>query len=98
MTHQSVTIRQPEHPVFALTTYEPTDYRRELEKTLGALPEHALARELARRLLSEVLAEQAYRAAIARRSVTGDLPPAARGSHAANHRPARAPAVVGILK
>jgi len=70
MTAESVTIRQPEHPVFALTTYELAGYRRELEKTLAALPGHAPARELARRMLAEVLAEQADRADIARRPVT----------------------------
>ena len=70
MTHEFVTIRQPAHPVFALTTYELAGYRRELEKTLAALPKHAPASELARRLLSEVLAEQADRVEIARRSVT----------------------------
>jgi hypothetical protein len=38
MTHEFATIRQPEHPVYALTTYELAAYRRELEKTLTALP------------------------------------------------------------
>ncbi len=71
MTAESVTIRQPEHPVYALTTYELAGCRRELEEILIALPEHAPASELARRLLAEVLAEQADRAEIARRSVTG---------------------------
>lgn len=70
MTPESVTIRQPEHPVSALTTYELAGYRRELEKALAALPEHAPARDLARRLLAEVLAEQADRVEIARRPVT----------------------------
>ncbi len=70
MTPESVTIRQPEHPVPTLTTYELASYRRELAKTLAAMPGHAPARELARRLLAEVLAEQADRADIARRPVT----------------------------
>ncbi len=70
MTTEFATISQPEHPVSALTTYELAGYPRELEKTLAALPEDAPARELARWLLAEVLAEQADRAAIARRSVT----------------------------
>ena len=43
MTPESVTIRQPEHPVSALTTYELAGYRRELEKTLAALPGRAPA-------------------------------------------------------
>ena len=50
MTPEFVTIRQPEHPVYALTTYELAGYRRELEKTLTALPEHAPASEPVRRL------------------------------------------------
>ena len=70
MTPEYVTIRQPEHPVSALTTYELADYRHELEKTLGALPGHAPACELARRPLAEVLGEQADRVEIARQSVT----------------------------
>ncbi len=70
MTPEFATIRQPEHPVYALTTYEPADYRRELEKTLTVLPEHAPASEPVRRLLAEVLAEQADRMEIARRPVT----------------------------
>ncbi len=70
MTPESVAIRQAEHPVSALTTYELASYRRELEKTLAALPGHAPARELARRSLAEVLGERADRADIARRPVT----------------------------
>jgi len=70
MTPEFAAIRQPEHPVYALTTYELAGYRRELEKTLAALPGHAPARELVRRLLAEVLAEQADRVEIARRPVT----------------------------
>jgi hypothetical protein len=70
MTHECATIRQPGHPVYALTTYELAGYRRELEEALAALPEHAPASEQARRLLAEVLAEQADRAEIARRPVT----------------------------
>jgi len=70
MTPESATIRQPEHPVYALTTYELAGYRCELEKTLTALPENAPASEPVRRLLAEVLAEQADRMKIARRPVT----------------------------
>ena len=70
MTSESVTIRQPEYPVFALTTYELAGYRRELEKTLARRARARPGPELARRLLSEVLAEQADRADIARRPVT----------------------------
>jgi hypothetical protein len=70
MTHESVTIRQPGHPVYALTTYELAGYRRELEEALGALPVDAPAGEPIRRLLAGGPAEQADRAEIARRAVT----------------------------
>ena len=60
MAHEFVTLRQSEHPVYALTTYELASYRRE----------HAPASNLVRRLLARVLAEQADRVEIARRSVT----------------------------
>ena len=70
MTHECATIRRPEHPVYALTTYELAGYRRELEEALTALPEHAPASGQVRRLLAEVRAEQADRAEIARRPVS----------------------------
>jgi hypothetical protein len=41
MTHGSATIRQPGHPVYALTTYELAGCRRELENMLAARPGHA---------------------------------------------------------
>ena len=70
MTPESAAIGQPEHPVYALTTYELAGYRRELEEALTALPGHAPASEPVRRLLAGVLAEQADRMEIARRPVT----------------------------
>jgi hypothetical protein len=60
-----VTVDPPEHPLHALTTYELSRYRRQLEHALKALPEHATVRELLRGKLAEVLAEQENRAAIA---------------------------------
>jgi hypothetical protein len=51
-------IQQPPHPMYALTTYELRNYRRELEHSLKTLPEHAQVRALLQRRLAEVLAEQ----------------------------------------
>jgi hypothetical protein len=42
----------------ALTTYQLSRYRRELEHALKALPEHVAVRELLGGKLAEVLAEQ----------------------------------------
>ena len=35
MTTDPVTVEQPKHPLHALTTYELTDYRRQLEKAIA---------------------------------------------------------------
>ena len=64
-----LTVEPPEHPLDALTTYELSRYRRELEHALKALPEHAAVRELLRTKLAEVLAEQESRVVIAGASV-----------------------------
>ena len=53
-----MTVEQPPHPVHALTTYELKNYRRELEHSLRALPEHAAVRVILQQRLAEVLAEQ----------------------------------------
>jgi hypothetical protein len=53
-----MTIEQPPHPVQALTTYELRNYRRELEQSLGALPEHVAMRVILQQRLAQVLAEQ----------------------------------------
>jgi hypothetical protein len=53
-----MTVEQPSHPVHALTTYELKNYRRELEHSLRALPEHVAVRVLLQQRLAEVLAEQ----------------------------------------
>ena len=60
-----VTVEPPEHPLDALTTYELSRYRRQLEHALKALPQHAAVRELLRGKLAEVLAEQESRVVIA---------------------------------
>jgi DNA-binding transcriptional regulator/RsmH inhibitor MraZ len=65
MTAAPVTVEPPEHPLHALATYELSRYRRELEHTLTALPQHAAARELLQGKLAEVLAEQESRIVIA---------------------------------
>ncbi len=53
-----MTVEQPSHPVHALTTYELRNYRRELEHSLRALPEHVAVRVILQQRLAEVLAEQ----------------------------------------
>ena len=64
-----VTVEPPAHSLDALTTYELSRYRRQLEHALKALPEHAAVRELLRTKLAGVLAEQESRIAIADASV-----------------------------
>jgi hypothetical protein len=56
--------QQPKHPVHALTTYELSGYRRELEHALKRLPEHAEVRTLISQKLDEVLREQDSRARV----------------------------------
>ena len=58
MTAEPVTVTAPSHPLPALTTYEISRYRRDLEHALKVLPEHATVRELLQGKLAEVLAEQ----------------------------------------
>ena len=65
MTAEPVTVQPPKHPLHALTTYELSRYRRELEDALQTLPGHAPARELLRARLAEVLAEEDSRTKIA---------------------------------
>jgi hypothetical protein len=60
MTADHAPVPPPKHPVYALTTFELTDYRRELEHALSTLPGHA-AREQLRQRLAEVLSEQQSR-------------------------------------
>jgi hypothetical protein len=65
MTAEPVTVQPPEHPINALTTYELSRYRRELEHALKELPQHAPVRQLLQGKLVEVLAEQQSRTRIA---------------------------------
>ena len=66
MTAEPATVPQPQHPVPALTTFELSNYRRELERALTTLPGHAATRELLQDRLAEVLGEQESRAMISR--------------------------------
>jgi hypothetical protein len=54
----------PAHPLYALTTYELRDYRRDLEHALDTVPGAAEARRLLQQRLANVLAEQDSRARI----------------------------------
>jgi hypothetical protein len=61
-------VSQPKHPMYALTTYELRDYRRDLERAIAFYGEHhADAPVLAdlRARLDDVLAEHDSRARIA---------------------------------
>ena len=60
MTADNVPVPPPKHPMYALTTFELADYRRELEHALSALPGHA-AREQLRLRLADVLTEEQSR-------------------------------------
>jgi hypothetical protein len=62
MPAESVNIPPPGHPLYALTTYELRDYRRELERAITeASPGDPLQADLRGRL-GDVLAEQESRA------------------------------------
>jgi len=54
----AIAVEPTERPMHALTTYQLSRYRRELEHALKALPEHVAVRELLGGKLAEVLAEQ----------------------------------------
>lgn len=56
---------QPEHPLHALTTYELSRYRRELEQALKSLPTQAPVRAQLQDKLGQVKAEQDSRLNIA---------------------------------
>ncbi len=64
MTAEPAPVPQPGDPLPALTTFELSRYRRELEHALTALPGHAPVRGLLQDKLAEVLAEQESRARI----------------------------------
>jgi hypothetical protein len=61
MTAEPGTVRPPEHPLPALTTFELRDYRSALETALTAAPAHAPDRGLLQDQLAAVMAEQESR-------------------------------------
>lgn len=65
MTAEPVNPGQPPHPLHALTTYELSRYRRELEQALKSLPTQAPARTQLQDKLAQVKAEQDSRLNIA---------------------------------
>ena len=71
MPAEPVTVNKPKHAMHALTTYELTRYRRELEHALKFLPGHAEVRVLLQQRLSEVLTEQQGRIQLQQSSQTG---------------------------
>jgi hypothetical protein len=62
MPTEPVIIRPPDHPLYALTTYELRDYRHDLERAIAGTPSGAPAQADLRARLDEVLAEQESRA------------------------------------
>jgi len=48
-----MSVEQPPHPVHALTTCELKNYRREVQHSLRALPEHMAVRVLLQQRLAE---------------------------------------------
>lgn len=65
MPTEPVAVEKPEHPLYALTTYELRDYRHHLEQAIGYyITNHPGAPILAslRTRLGDVLAEQEDRA------------------------------------
>jgi alpha-ketoglutarate-dependent taurine dioxygenase len=59
-----MTTPQPPHPLGALTTFELSRYRRELEHSLRSLPGQAPARAQLQQQLAQVMAEQDSRTQI----------------------------------
>ena len=55
---------QPPHPLHALTTFELSRYRRDLEHSLKNLPAKASVRAQLQHKLAQVMAEQESRAQI----------------------------------
>jgi hypothetical protein len=66
MSDEPTRTGQPKHPVYALTTYELSAWRRELEHAIKGLSPETPTRADLRRKLDEVLEEEAERRQIAR--------------------------------
>jgi hypothetical protein len=65
MPAEPVTASEPSHPIHALTTYEISRYRSELEHAVAGISPDAPVQADLRRKLDEVLAEQEQRAKLA---------------------------------
>jgi len=68
MPTEPVAVKKPDHPLYALTTFELRDYRRELEKAIAFFNKQdpvPPARDQLQARLGEVLAEQDDRAKLA---------------------------------
>lgn len=68
MATEQITVDQPKHPLYALTTYELKDYRRQLERAIAYFDKQSPVPPVRASLhaaLDDVLAEQDDRAKIA---------------------------------
>ena len=65
MPAESVTVEPLKHPLYALTTYELKDRRRELERAIRGIAPGAPVQAALRRQLDAVIAEQEDRARLA---------------------------------
>jgi len=64
MTVESVTVEQPKHPLYALTTFELRDYRRQLQNAIAFFDTQdpvPTARDDLQATLDAVIAEQESR-------------------------------------
>jgi hypothetical protein len=61
MPSDAVTVNQPKHPLYSLTTFELRDYRRDLERAIKGIDDDAPVQSVLRSKLDAVLAEQASR-------------------------------------
>ena len=66
MPPEPAAVKPPRHPLYALTTYELKDRRRELERAIKGIAADAPIQADVRRALDAVIAEQEDRARSAR--------------------------------
>ena len=66
MPAEPAAVGPPKHPLYALTTYELKDRRRELERAIKGIAADATIQADLRRALDAVIAEQEDRAGSAR--------------------------------
>lgn len=66
MPAEPATVEPPKHPLYALTTYELKDRRRELERAIKGIAADAPTQADLRRAIDAVIAEQEDRARSAR--------------------------------